>query len=92
MTDEELTIAARALAHSIFVMVNAIAHTDLSTLKAMIQAIDDDMEGLPTALANQSASVQSNLNQTALAAAPNTTLPQRAVALQIWAAKKAGII
>lgn len=92
LTDPEVTIAARELARVIFVEVNAIAHSSVTTLKAMISAIDDAMEGLPTALPNQSAAVQANLNQIALAAAPNSTLAQRAIALQVWAAKKAGII
>lgn len=92
LTDAEITVAARELARVIFVEANVIAHSDVPTLKAMIEAIDDAMEELPTALPNQSATIQANLNQLALAAGPNSTLSQRAIALQIWAAKKAGII
>lgn len=90
LTSGELAVAARKLADVIFVEGNITAHSDIEALKSMVQAIDDAMESPPTSLANQTASLQSNLNQLALAAAPNTTLAQRAIALQIWAAKKAG--
>lgn len=92
LTAAELDTAARRLAQVIYVETSAVATENFNTLRSMVQAIDDAMEEPPTSLANQTATLQANLNQIALGAAPNTTLAQRAVALQIWAAKKANII
>lgn len=91
MSAGDIDTAARRLASAIFVEASQTAHTDLDGLKAMVQAIDDVMEVTPPNVANQSATIQANLNQAALAAAPNTTLAQRAIALQVWAAKKANL-
>lgn len=91
LTTGDIDITARRISQVIYVEASALASENLDTLKAMVQAIDGAMEGLPTALPNQSATLQVNLNQIAVAAAPNTTLAQRAIALQIWAAKKANL-
>lgn len=90
MTAQEIEHTARRLGEIIFVEANQLAHSDFTTLKALVQALDNAMEGLPTALPQQGSNLQTNLNQLGLAAAPNSTLAQRLVAVQLWAAKKAG--
>lgn len=92
LTDEELSTTARRLAEIIFVEPKATAHSSFSTLKSLVQALDDAMEAPPTALPQQTSTLQANLNQIGLTVAPNSTLQQRLVAVQLWAAKKAGLI
>lgn len=91
LTTGDIATAARKLAEVIFVEASAVAHSDLDTLKALVKALDDAMEAAPTALPQQTSSLQVNLNSLGVAAAPNSTLPQRLIAMQIWAAKKAGL-
>lgn len=92
LNSDEIALTARCLADVIFVKSNTTAHSDLDTLKALVQALDNAMESAPTTLPQQASPLQANLNQIGVAAAPNSTLQERLIAVQLWAAKKAGII
>lgn len=84
---------ARVLANRIFVEAVATATLTHDDLVAAVGAVDAMMEGLPTALGNQSQSIALNIN----AGLPDpfkstATVSQKSALVAVWAGVKYGLL
>jgi hypothetical protein len=95
LSDAQLTEIARKLAQKIFVESQATAHTDLTDLKAAVNALDTAMD----ATFNQGVVLGYGTTQVKLAlldrvqnAAPNLTVQHAGIALAYWALREVGLL
>lgn len=94
ITDTEKKKAARLLGIEIFVRPNRVARFGFTELQAIIQEIDDKMDGLASALTqNQSLEVNLHNGMQALdlgSGVSALSIAEESIAIQIWAEVKHG--
>jgi len=95
LTDADLTQIARKLAQKIFVESGATAHTDLTDLKAAVNALDVAMDATfnqGVTLGYGTTAVKLALLDRVQTAAPNLSVQDAGIALAYWALREVGLL
>lgn len=94
MTDGEITTCAAEVADRMFVQANQTATHDVTTLKTMVNRIDQAMNstGAQVNALYPGVALESAIYQHVSADVAGATVAQVALALAIWAMKRGGLI